>query len=149
MEKVDNDVQGQNRKRNSIDGPLCWNPVCKTKGKRHYISNFDISDKDTQTTLLQEYCNTKKARLYNARKGDSKVSRVLFPSSNSGSTVFRSSFGKGALESSLMAHQGADKKLFIDMPVQRNTAKATQYSSKTTPTNVDIQRCYWGSMFDM
>lgn len=76
MEKVSDDVRGKKRKGDAVHAPLCLNPVRRPKSKWHNISNCDISDKDTRTTLLEEFCSTKKERLENARKGDGKIVHV-------------------------------------------------------------------------
>lgn len=68
LKKPNENLRGLKRKRDYIQAPLCLNPVCKEKGKRHYISNCDILDKETRTTLLEEYRKTKKARFNNVIK---------------------------------------------------------------------------------
>lgn len=108
MDKTHNDGRGQMRKRDSYEAPLCLNPVCKAKGKTHFISNCDISDKNTKTTLLEEHRRTKKARLGNVENGDLKFARVVLTSSNTHSSTLKALFGEGALGTNLMADQGAD-----------------------------------------
>lgn len=107
-EKQDDDVRGKKRKRDVWEAPLCLNPVCRAKGKRHYISNCEISDKNTKTALVEEYRSAKKARLENAKKGNSTIARISHITSNPHSSVFRASFGEGAIDTTLMADQGAD-----------------------------------------
>lgn len=103
-----NELRGQKRKRNTFEVPLCLNPVCKAKGKRHYISHCGISDENTKVTLLEEYRRAKRAKLDNAKRGDGNIARVLSTSSKHHSSIFKASFEKGALETELLADQGAD-----------------------------------------
>lgn len=64
-----NDDTCENKRwREHYDALLCLNTVCKTKGKRHYISTGDISDRDTKTAPPEQYRGAKKANLDSSKK---------------------------------------------------------------------------------
>lgn len=99
---------GKKRKRCVSEASLCLNSECKAQGKRPYINNCDISDKNIKIASLEEYHHVKRARTENARRGSGNVARVSHHTANPHSYVFRASLGNGAVETNLMADQGTD-----------------------------------------
>lgn len=64
--------------------------------------------KETKPKLLDQYRKTKRARLENARRGVSIIKRVAYTLSSPRSSLLRTSFARGAIESSVMADERAD-----------------------------------------
>lgn len=73
------DLHGRNGERENFDASLYLNPMCKAKVKRYYISNCDISDRETKTSLMEEYRKAKKAKLENPRKRDDRIGYIAQP----------------------------------------------------------------------
>lgn len=107
-EKQDDELPRKKRMKDVWNAPLCLTLVWKAKVKRHYVSNCEISDKNTKTALLEEYCSAKEARLENAKVGNSTIARVSHITSKPHSSVFRAPFGEDATDTTSMADQGAD-----------------------------------------
>lgn len=100
------------RKRAVIKFPLCLNPKYQTKGLRNYINTCEISDRAKKDMLLEEYLRTKRARINKEDKDDRWIARVMHTLSAALSSLFRASFANGAVESEVMAYQGAMQTLY-------------------------------------
>lgn len=98
VEKLNEDLRWKWRKRYAFEFLLCLNCVVKAKGKTHYTSNSNMSDKNTKTSFLEEYRSAKKSKLEKVRKGDDRVACISHTQSDLHCSVFRPSFGKGATE---------------------------------------------------
>lgn len=152
IEKVGDDLQGKRRKRDAFEAPLCLNPECKAKRKRYYISNWDISNNNIKTTLLEEYHSAKKTRLENAGKENGSFDRISHTPSNPHSSVFRASFGEGAIATNLMTDQGADGNFIsahLFREIIRNNTKYGKSKCKISSTVADIQSFDRGSVLDL
>lgn len=137
-QQTSSNARGLKRKRDVPDAPLCLNPICRAQGKRHYLSVCNIFDRKTKDTLLKEYRSNKKARLDNANKKDGNVARVSSTSTNPHSSLFKASFGKGEIETDLMADQGADAN-FISSQMFK---KIKQVQPTIQQKNINPQQTY-------
>lgn len=106
-EKASNGATGEKMKKNAQGAPLGLNQEYRKKN-RHYISNCDISDKDTKATLLEEYRRSRRAICENSTNESGRTTRSIDARSYPHSSVSRTAVAKDAIHTHVMTDECAD-----------------------------------------
>lgn len=76
LDRMYYEKKGQKKTVDISYAPLCSKAISKAKCKRDSISNYDILEKDTNSTLLKEYSERRKRRLNNVKNGNEEIARM-------------------------------------------------------------------------
>lgn len=91
----------------------------RRKCREAFISSCAILDNKTKAAVLEDYLQTKKARLYSAIKVGDKLARVLPAFSNDLLSIFRVTIQEKVPEADITADNGADANFLFSRKLKR------------------------------